>query len=391
MNDKDLAELQQELIRKLEEVSGMTKSEAKRELLAQVRKELAEDIAKEIKEAEEKAKLEAEKKAREMIVDAMRHGATDWVAEYTISTIPLPDENVKARIIGKEGRNIRAFERATNVDVNLDEEGIIILSSFDPVRREVARIALQKLIKDGRIQPARIEEIVEQTRKEIEKKMFEAGEKLCHEVGVFNLPPDKIQLLGRFKYRFSYGQNMIKHTLEETKIGVALAEELGANVDVVRLGCLLHDIGKVVHEEEGTHVEKGVKILKRNNIPKAVIDCVEAHHEDIPFPSLEAVIVYIADAISGARPGARYEDYDEYVKRLKNLEELAKKRRGVKEAYAISAGRELRVIVEPEDISDAETVILAQEIKKDIESKLVYPGQVKVTVIRELRAVEIAK
>lgn len=391
MSDKNLQELQDELIRKLEKVSGMTKSEARKELIDQLRKELSGEVAKEIKEAEEKVKLEAEKRAREIIVDAMRHGATDWVSEYTISTIPLEDEEAKARIIGKEGRNIRAFERATNVDVNLDDEGIIIFSSFDSVRREIARVAMKRLIKDGRIQPARIEEVVEQVREDIEKNMFEAGEKLCHEVRVFNLPSDKIQLLGHFKYRFSYGQNMIKHTLEETKIGVALALELGANVDVVRLGCLLHDIGKVIHDDEGTHVEKGVRLLENNNIPKAVIECVEAHHEDIPFPSLEAVIVYIADAVSGARPGARYEDYDEYVKRLKELEDLAKKKGGVKEAYAISAGRELRVIVDPGELSDAEAIILAQEIRGEIQDKLIYPGQVKVTVIRELRAVEIAK
>lgn len=387
----EIDNLKKELIAKLEKISGMTKAEARKELITQVRNELAGEIAKEIKEAEEKVKVEAGKRAQELMVDAMRHGATDWVSEYTISTLPLKDEETKARVIGKEGRNIRAFERVTNVDVNLDEQGVIIFSSFDSIRREVARIAMKRLIKDGRIQPARIEEIVEQARGEIEKDMFAAGEKLCHEVGVFNLPSDKIQLLGRFKYRFSYGQNMIKHTLEETKIGIALTSELGANVDVVRLGCLLHDIGKVIYDEEGTHVEKGVKLLRKNNMPKAVIECVEAHHEDIPFPSLEAIIVYIADAVSGARPGARYEDYDEYVKRLTELEDIAKKRTGVREAYAISAGRELRVVVDPGELSDAEAIVLAQEIKREIEDKLVYPGQVKVTVIRELRAVEIAK
>lgn len=391
MSDNNLQELQNELIKKLEKISGMTKDDARKELMSQVRKELAEDIARQIREAEEKAKVEAESRAREIIVEAMRHGVTDWVSEYTISTITLEDEGIKARIIGKEGRNIRAFERATNVDVNLDEEGVITFSSFDSVRREVARVAMRRLIRDGRIQPARIEEIVRQTREDIEKEMLKAGEKLCHEVGVFNLPSDKVQLLGRFKHRFSYGQNMIKHTLEETKIGVALALELGANVDVVRLGCLLHDIGKVIHDDEGTHVEKGVKLLRKNNMPKAVVGCVEAHHEDIPFPSLEAVIVYIADTVSGARPGARHEDYDEYVKRLRELEDTAKKKQGVKEAYAISAGRELRVVVDPGELSDAEAIVLAQEIKSEIEDKLIYPGQVKVIVIRELRAVEIAK
>lgn len=386
-NDK----LKDKLLEKLEKTAGMSREEARKELLEQLRKELAEDVAKEIKAAEEKVKVEAEKRAREIIVDAMRHGATSWVAEYTVSTIQLEDESIKARIIGKEGRNIRAFERAANVDVNLDEEGVITISSFDPVRREIARVALLALIKDGRIQPARIEETVEQTKKEIEKVMFEAGERLAHEVGVFNLPANITALLGRFKYRFSYGQNMIKHTLEETKIGVALAQELKAKVDIVRLGCLLHDIGKVDQDEEGSHVEKGVKLLKKHNIPQAVIGCVEAHHEDVPFPTLEAIIVYIADAISGARPGARYEDYDEYVKRLTDLEEIAKKREGVKEAYAISAGRELRVIVKPEEITDAEVTVLAHDLKSEIEEKMVYPGQVKVTVIRELRATEVAQ
>jgi ribonuclease Y len=359
--------------------------------MRQVRKQLTQSIAKEIKEAEEKIKIEAEKRAREIVVEAMRHGATDWVSEFTVSTIQLEDESIKARIIGKEGRNIRAFERATNVDVNLDEEGVITISSFDAIRREVARIALNKLIKDGRIQPARIEEIVEQTKKEIQKEMLGAGEKFAHEARVFSLPTEIIALLGKFKYRFSYGQNLLKHTLEETKIGVALAQELKVNVDVVRLGCLLHDIGKVIHDEEGSHVEKGVAFLKKHNMPKAVVDCVEAHHEDIPFPSLEAIIVYIADAISGARPGARYEDYGEYVKRLKNLEDIAKKHEGIKDAFAISAGREVRVIVNPEDISDAQATVLAQDIKKEIEEKMIYPGQVKVTVIREFRAVEVAK
>lgn len=390
MSDEN-KKLKQELIAKLEKVSGMTESEAKEEILAQLRKDLSEEIARQIKQAEEKAKAESEKIGREIIADAIRHGATNWVAEYTVSTISLDDETVKARIIGKEGRNIRSLERATNVDINLDEEQVITLSSFDPVRREIARVSINKLIKDGRIHPARIEEIVEQTKKEVDKIMYESGEKLAHQVGVFNLPSNLIALLGQFKYRFSYGQNMIKHTLEETKIGVALAQELGANVDIVRLGCLLHDIGKVMYEEEGTHVEKGVKILQQNNLPKTVVNCVQAHHEDIPFPSLEAILVYIADAISGARPGARLEDYGKYVKRLNKLEDIAKKYKGVKEAYAISAGREVRVIVEPEKISDAEAVILAKDIKDEIAQKTVYPGQVKVTVIRETRAVEIAK
>ena len=380
-----------ELIAKLEKSAGMSRSDAKLELLNQIKYSEAEEIAREIKAVEEKVKAEADKRAREIVADAIKHGATDWVSEFTVSTIQIQDDSVKARIIGKEGRNIRAFERVTNVDVNLDEEGLITLSSFDPVRREIARVALEDLIKDGRIQPARIEEIYEQTKESIEKLMFEAGEKLCHAVGVFSMPKELIAMLGRFKYRFSYGQNMIKHTLEETKIGIALAEELRADVDIVRLGCLLHDIGKIVSEDEGTHVDKGVKLLKKYNMPEAVIGCVAAHHEDIPFPSLSAVLVYIADAVSGARPGARHEDYGDYVKRLTKLEDIAKKHTGVSDAYAVSAGRDLRVVVDPGELSDAEATVLARDIKKEVEETMVYPGQVKIIVIRELRAIEIAQ
>lgn len=383
--------IRDELIAKLEKSAGMSRSDAKLELLNQIKYSEAEEIAREIKAVEEKVKAEADKRAREIVADAIKHGATDWVSEFTVSTIQIQDDSVKARIIGKEGRNIRAFERVTNVDVNLDEEGLITLSSFDPVRREIARVALEDLIKDGRIQPARIEEIYEQTKESIEKLMFEAGEKLCHAVGVFSMPKELIAMLGRFKYRFSYGQNMIKHTLEETKIGIALAEELRADVDIVRLGCLLHDIGKIVSEDEGTHVDKGVKLLKKYNMPEAVIGCVAAHHEDIPFPSLSAVLVYIADAVSGARPGARHEDYGDYVKRLTKLEDIAKKHTGVSDAYAVSAGRDLRVVVDPGELSDAEATVLARDIKKEVEETMVYPGQVKIIVIRELRAIEIAQ
>ncbi|NCN58875.1 ribonuclease Y [Candidatus Roizmanbacteria bacterium CG22_combo_CG10-13_8_21_14_all_38_20] len=383
--------IRDELIGKLEKSAGMSRNDAKQELLNQIKHSEAEEIAREIKAVEEKVKVEADKRAREIVADAIKHGATDWVSEFTVSTIQIQDDSVKARIIGKEGRNIRAFERVTNVDVNLDEEGLITLSSFDPVRREIARVALEDLIKDGRIQPARIEEIYEQTKESIEKLMFEAGEKLCHGVGVFSMPKELIAMLGRFKYRFSYGQNMIKHTLEETKIGIALAEELRADVDIVRLGCLLHDIGKIVSEDEGTHVDKGVKLLKKYNMPEAVIGCVAAHHEDIPFPSLSAVLVYVADAVSGARPGARHEDYGDYLKRLTKLEDIAKRHTGVSDAYAVSAGRDLRVVVDPGELSDAEATVLARDIKKEVEETMVYPGQVKIIVIRELRAIEIAQ
>lgn len=385
----DADKLRTDLISKLEKAAGMTRDEAKNLIMVAVEEKLKEEIAKKIKEAESLVRQEAENKAREIIIDAMRHGATDYVAEYTVSTIKITDEEFKGRIIGKEGRNIRAFEMATGVDVDLDEEGVIRLSSFDPVRREIARVTLEKLIRDGRVQPVRIEELVRQTQTEIEKIMFAEGEKLCHQVGVYNLPSDKIALLGRFKYRFSYGQNMIAHTLEETKIGIALAHELGADVNVVRLGCLLHDIGKVITDKEGSHVQLGVELLKKNGMPQSVIDCVASHHEDIPFPSIEAVIVYIADAVSGGRPGARYEDIDEYVKRLTTLEDTAKSFEGIEKVYALQAGRELRVIVDPGKLDDATATITANKIAKEIEKKFpTYPGQIKITLIRELRVVE---
>lgn len=385
----ELEKLRNDLIMKLEKVANLTREEAKNLILAAVEERLKEDIAKRIKEAETIAKQDSEMNAREILVDAMRHAATDYVAEYTVSTIKITDEDFKGRIIGKEGRNIRAFEIATGVDVDLDEEGVIRLSSFDPVRREIARVTLEKLIRDGRIQPVRIEELVKQTKTEIEKIMFTEGEKLCHQVGVYNMPADKIALLGRFKYRFSYGQNMIAHTLEETKIGIALSQELGADVNIVRLGCLLHDIGKVITDKDGSHVQLGVELLRKNGMPQSVIDCVASHHEDIPFPSLEAVIVYIADAISGARPGARYEDIDEYVKRLKTLEDIATSFSGIEKAYALQAGRELRVIVDPGKLDDAQTTVTADKIAQDIEKKFpTYPGQIKITVIREMRVTQ---
>lgn len=385
----DIDKLRGDLIAKLEKAAHLTRDDAKNLILSAVEERLKEDVAKRIREAETQAKQEAEKKAREILVDAMRHAATDYVAEYTVSTIKIPDEDFKGRIIGKEGRNVRAFEMATGVDVDLDEEGVIRLSSFDPVRREVARVTLEKLIRDGRVQPVRIEELVRQTEQEVEKIMFSEGEKLCHAVGVYNMPADKIALLGRFKYRFSYGQNMIAHTLEETKLGIALAHELGADVNIVRLGCLLHDIGKVITDKEGSHVQLGIELLRKNGIPQAVIDCVASHHEDIPFPSIEAVIVYIADAVSGSRPGARYEDIEEYVKRLKTLEDIAKSYPGIEKAYALQAGRELRVIVDPGKLDDAQVTVTSKKIAEEIEKKFpTYPGQIKITVIRELRVTE---
>jgi ribonuclease Y len=388
---EEVEKLKARLIEKLEEVASLTREEAREQILRAIEKRSAKDIARIIKEAEEKAKEEADDKAREILLDAMKHGATDYVAEYAVSTVELPSEDIKGRLIGKEGRNIRAFERATGVDLDLDETpGAVRLSSFDSVRREIARQALKKLITDGRIQPARIEEYVDRAKQDIEKVMFEEGKKLCVAVGAYNVPSELISYLGRFKYRSSYGQNMIAHTLEETKIGIALAQEVGADVDTVRLGCLLHDIGKVITDEEGSHVDLGVKLLKKNGISQKVVDAVAQHHEDAAFTSNEAIIVYIADAISGARPGARYENYDEYVKRLENLENIAKANQGVTEAYAIQAGRELRVIVNHKELTDDEAVVLAEKIRDKIKSDMTYPGTVTVNVIRELRATAVA-
>lgn len=381
-----LNKLKEEYRDKLSKSSGMTADEAKKELLKEIEEKEVAIVARLIKEKEEEAKITSDRKAREILVDSMRHGALNYIAEYTVSEVKITDEDLKGRIIGKEGRNIRAFEQATGVDVDLDQEGVIKLSSFDQVRREVARRALELLIKDTRIQPFRIEEVVNQIKKEVEKIMLEEGEKLAHEVGVFNLSPELLSILGRFKFRTSYGQNLIVHTLEETKIGINIAQEIGADVNIVRLGCLFHDIGKVV-EGEGSHVRLGVELLKRFNIPEPIINCVAEHHEDKPFSSIESIIVYISDSISGARPGARYEDVEAYGKRLKDMEEIAKKYDGVEDAYAFEAGRELRVIINPGKLDDSQTTLVAQKIREEVSKALAVPGEVKVTAIREFRAV----
>ncbi len=383
---KELEERREALLTKLEHVAALSKDQAKEVIMKGVEDKVKEDIVKRYKSGEEELRAKLSDKAKELLVDSMRFGAVDYTAEYTLSVVQLPGEEYKGRIIGKDGRNIRAFELATGIDVDLDEEGVIKLSSFDSIRREIARISLEKLIKDGRIQPARIEEIVHKTKTEVEKEMLKAGEELCHKCGVFNLPIDLIRLLGRFKYRFSYGQNMILHTLEETRIGTALAYELKCDVNTVKLGCLFHDIGKVIADKEGNHIQLGVDLLTKYRFPKAVIDCVAAHHEDIPFPSTEAVVVYIADAVSGSRPGARHEDIQQYIQRIQTIENIAKTKKGVKEAYALQAGRELRVIVKPDEVADADATILASTIKDELEKQFeVFPGQITVTVIRESR------
>lgn len=381
-----IGEKREEYKDKLEKISSLTTEEARKELLREVEQDEVKAAAKIIKEREEEAKLTADKKAKEILVDSMRHGATNYIAEYTVSVVKITDEDIKGRIIGKEGRNIRAFEQATGVDVDLDEEGVIRLSSFDQIRREVAKRSLEKLIKDTRIQPFRIEEIVDQTKKEVEKVMFEEGEKLTHEAGVYNLPAELVGVLGRFKFRTSFGQNLVIHTLEDVKIGVHIAQEIGADANIVRLGCLFHDIGKVV-EGDGSHVKLGVDLLKKFNIPEEIINCVAEHHEDKPFSSIESIIVHIADQISGARPGARYEDVEEYGKRLEDMEEIAKKHEGVEDAYAFEAGRELRVIINPGKLDDAQTTLVAAKIRDEVSKSQAVPGEIKVTAIREFRAV----
>jgi len=387
----EVDEVKKKEVAKLEKIAGLTREEAKKLLLEATEKHLAEDIARKIKDAEEEIEEKTEEKAKELLVEAMQHGATDYVAEYTVSSVQLPSEELKGRVIGREGRNIRAFEQATGVEIELGDANDIIISSFDPVRREIAKRALQKLVRDRRIQPTRIKEVVERTKKEVEKIMFEEGKKLCHSLKVYRLHPELIKLLGRFKFRFSYGQNMIAHTLEETKIGVQIAYDIGADVNVVLLGCLLHDIGKVVTEEEGTHVQLGVNLAKKYRLPKEVIACIAEHHEDKPFSSAESRVVWIADAISGSRPGARYEAHEEYVKRMEEIEEIANKSKGVKEAFAYQAGRDVRVMVKPEEVSDDELVVLADKIAKELGEKVSYAGQIKVTCIRETTASETTK
>ena len=388
---EQLEKIRKDLVEKLEESSKMSVDEAKKILLEQIDKDLAVEISKKIKEAEEEVKLTAEKQAKEILAEAIQHGVTDYISEFTTSRVKLSDEEMKGRIIGKEGRNVRTFEQATGVDVVMDDEipDSLIISSFDPVRREIAKVSLERLIADGRIQPQRIEEIVAKTKDDIEKLMLQAGEKLCGDCGVYNLPVDLVALLGRFKYRYSYGQNLIQHTQEETQIGIALAKMIGADVNIVRLGCLLHDIGKIITEgDEGTHVEKGVQIAKKFNMPEGVINCIAEHHEDQPFSSVESILVYVADAISGGRPGARHENVGDYIKRLETIENIATSFEGVEKAFALQAGREVRVIVTPERISDDELPKLVHDIAQRISKEVMVPGAVKITAIREVRVSE---
>ncbi len=387
---ENLEKLRLDLVEKLEKVSKFSAEDAKKILLENVEKDLSAEISKKVIEAENEIKLQADEKAKEILANTIMHGVTDYISEFTTSKVKLPDEDIKGKIIGKEGRNVRTFEQVTGVDVVMDDEisDTLILSSFDPIRREIAKVSLERLIEDGRIQPQRIEEIVEKTKADINKLMRAAGEKLAADVGVYNLPVELIDNLGRFKYRYSYGQNLILHTQEETQIGIALALELGANVNTVRLGCLFHDIGKIVADEEGSHVDKGVALAKKFGLPEEVINCIAEHHEDKPFSSVESIIVCIADSISGGRVGARHENVQDYIKRLSDIEKIALSFEGVEKCFAMQAGREVRVIVIPEKISDSELPKLAHDIAERISKEVMVPGNVKITAIRETRVTE---
>lgn len=388
---KDLTVLEQELRDKLAKAANLTIDEAKKMLLDEVQKDLTAEIAKKIRSTEERIKLEANEKAKEILADAMKQGATSYVAEYTVSSVTVPNEDVKGRIIGAGGRNIRTFEKEAGVEIEIDETNEIRLSSFDAIRREIAKRSLEELILDSRIQPSRIEEVIKQTRTKMEDILLEEGRKISSECGVFNLPIELLKLIGRYRFRTSYGQNLGIHTIEETKMGVAIANEIGANIDIVRLGCLLHDIGKVVTDEEGNHIDVGVSTLKRFGIPKEVVNAVAEHHEDKPFSAIESVVVWIADAVSGSRPGARYEPHGDYVKRMTKIEEIAGGFEGVENAFAFQAGRDVRVIVNPEEVGDDRLTILAHDVARKLEKEAEYAGQVKVTVIREVRATETTK
>jgi ribonucrease Y len=386
--ESKLKEKEEKLVSALAKTAKLDVNEAKKLLFSELEKELKEEIAKKIRWAEEKIKLESGEKAKEILLDAMKHGATGYVAEYSVSSVAVPSEEVKGRIIGKEGRNIRSFEKEAGVELEIDETNEIRLSSFDSIRREIAKRALLTLIKDTRIQPSRIEEVIKLTKTQMEDVLLEEGKKIAETCGVYNLPLELIKVIGRYKFRTSYGQNLALHTIEETKIGVAVANEVKANIETVRLGCLLHDIGKVVSEEEGSHVDVGVEVVKKYGFPKEVVACVAEHHEDKPFSSFESVIVWIADAISGSRPGARYEPHEGYITRMKKIEEISGGFEGVEESYAFQAGRDVRVIVRPEEVDDDGVVVLARNIAKKLEKEAEYAGQIKVSVIRETRATE---
>lgn len=383
----------QQQLERLESISGLTRDEAKEFLVNSIEQEAQHDAAVKLREIQQRTKDEAEKYAREMISSAIQRCAADHVAEATVSVVPLPNDEMKGRIIGREGRNIRTLETLTGVDLIIDDTPeAITLSCFDPVRREIARLTLEKLIIDGRIHPARIEEMVEKSRREVEQIIKQEGERAVLETGVHGLHPELIKLLGRMRYRTSYGQNVLQHSIEVSHIAGILAAELGVDVNQAKRAGLLHDIGKAVDREmEGSHVDIGVDLCKRYHEHNNIIHAVQAHHGDVEPKTIVACLIQAADAISAARPGARRENLEAYIKRLEKLEEIANTTPGVSSSYAIQAGREIRIIVNPEQVSDTKMVILSREIAKKIENELEYPGQIKINMIRETRAVEYAK
>ncbi len=388
-----VAQMEKERLAEVQRVANMSQEEAREILLKTVEQEARQDMARVIREVEAETREEAERRARKIVTLAVQRIASDQVSEISVSTVPLPSDDMKGRIIGRQGRNIRALENATGVDLVVDDTPeAVLLSCFDPVRREVARVALNKLILDGRIHPARIEQVVAKARNEVDQIIREEGEQAALEAGVPGLRPEIIKLLGRLKFRTSYGQNQLAHSVETAHLAGIMAAELGANVQIAKAGALLHDLGKAVdHEVEGPHALIGADLAKRHGLPPAVVNCIAAHHGEAEAESLEAIIVEAADAISGARPGARRESLDTYVKRIKALEEVADSFDGVDESYAIQAGREIRIIVKPDEIDDLAAIQLSKDIAKSVEDNLQYPGQIKVTVIRETRAVDFAK
>jgi ribonuclease Y len=389
----ELDELHAEQVRELQRVSGMSLEEAKTQLLSEVEREARADMVRVIRQIEEEAQVEGDRRARELIADAIQRVASEHVAEVTVSVVPLTSDELKGRIIGRNGRNIRAFEQAAGVDVVVDDTPeAVTISSFDSVRREVARRAMEKLVLDGRIHPAHIEKVVEQTRVEVDRAILEEAEQAAFDAGVPGLHPEVLKKLGRLKFRTSYGQNQLAHAVECAQLAAVIGAELGANVEVCKAGGLLHDLGKAMdHEVEGTHAAIGAEFAKRYGVNSAVVNIIASHHHEVDQDSVEAVIVEAADAISGARPGARRESLEQYIKRVKGLEDIANSFKGVSQSYALQAGREIRVIVQPEDIDDLEATRLARQVAKKIEEGMQYPGQIKVTVIRETRAVDYAK
>ncbi len=377
----------------LQRIAQMSQEEARAAVLAEAEKEGRQDMARIIRQIETEARLEGEKRARELIADAIQRVASEHVAEVTTSVVTLPNEEMKGRIVGRNGRNIRAFEQVAGVDVIVDDTPeAVTVSCFDPVRREVARRSLARLILDGRIHPAHIEKILNEEQRQVEKDIEQAGEQAAFDANVTGLHPEILRMLGRLKYRTSYGQNQLAHAVEVSKLAAVIASELGADIEVCKAGALLHDLGKAMdHNTEGTHATLGAEFARRHGVNPKVVNCIESHHHEVEQESVEAVIVEAADAISGARPGARREDLEQYIKRLRALEEIANSFKGVSQSYAIQAGREVRIIVRPEDVDDLAATRLARDVAKKVEETMQYPGQIKVTVIRETRAVDYAK